>query len=116
MSKPKKVPKPPVSCTDGEIIAALEFSHGQLALAAQKLKMSTAGLSVRVARTPALKEARLDIIGDICYVAEANIHQAVLDGDVKTSQWVLERLATQKWGRPSRQEIETEAEPIGEAP
>lgn len=114
MSEVRK--KPPVICTDEEIIAALEFAHGHTNIAADKLRMSRAALSARISRTPALKEVRLDIIGDILYVAESNVHEAVLEGDVKVSQWVLERRDPQKWGRTTKTELDAECEPIGDAP
>ena len=112
----RKQPKPRVDCTDKEIIAALEFAHGHTNIAADKLKMSRTALSARVARTPALRELRLDIIGDIKCVAEANVHEAILDGDVKISQWFLERRDSQKWGRTTKTELDAECEAIGDAP
>lgn len=91
--------KLPVHVSDQEIINALEKFSGNYRMAANKLKISYGTIIKRAQQNPEIKQCRLDMIGDIIEMAEANVYQEVDQGNFAASKFVLERLAKEKWGK-----------------
>lgn len=91
--------KPPVKVSDQEIVNAIYDNHGNLRIAAKKLRIAYGTLISRMKHCPEAKRAKLDACGDMVEIAEDNIYNDLLNGDPLTSRFVLERLAKEKWGR-----------------
>lgn len=91
--------KIPVHVSDQEIINTLEKFSGNYRMAANKLKISYGTIIKRAQQNPEIKQCRLDMIGDIVEMAEANVYQEVEQGNFAASKFVLERLAKDKWGK-----------------
>lgn len=91
--------KLPVHVSDQEIINTLEKFSGNYRMAANKLKISYGTIIKRAQQNPEIKQCRLDMIGDIIEMAEANVYQEVEQGNFAASKFVLERLAKEKWGK-----------------
>jgi hypothetical protein len=88
--------------SDGEIVDALQKTHGIVLRAAKlldkKVKQrggsgySRRALNYRIDNNPLLQQWRDEIRGEVGDVAEGNIVDAIYDGDTKLSRWWKERV------------------------
>ena len=90
--------KIPVKVSDQEIVNAIYDNHGNLRIAAGKLKISYGTLLHRMKHCPEAKQAKLDAVADMIVIAEDNIYNELLNGNWQASKFVLERLNRDKWG------------------
>ena len=90
--------KPPVSVNDQEIVNAITDCHGNLRMAAGKLKIAYGTLINRVKHCPEARQAKMDAVGDMVTIAEDNMLNELLSGNWQASKFVLERLSREKWG------------------
>lgn len=90
--------KPPVTVNDQEIINAITDCHGNLRMAAGKLKIAYGTLINRIKHCPEAQQAKLDAVGDMITIAEDNMLNELLSGNWQASKFVLERLSREKWG------------------
>ncbi|RZI98570.1 MAG: Fis family transcriptional regulator [Brevundimonas sp.] len=86
--------------THAEIVAALQRNFGILALAAKDVGLSRQALERRIARSPALKAAWLDLRETGLDLCEAVLWRAINEKNVTIAQWMLERLGKDRGYNP----------------
>ena len=97
--------KPPVKVNDQEIINAITDCHGNLRMAAGKLKIAYGTLISRMKHCPEARQAKLNAVCDMITIAEDNILNELLSGNWQASKFVLERLNREKWGNGNANQV-----------
>ena len=106
--------KPPVHVSDQEIINAVEDANGSYRLAAEKLRISYGTVVCRAKRNPEIERAKLDACAEMVSIAEDNIYNALLEGDLPTSRFVAERLDPDKWAKKTQVTNKTDDYPTNQ--
>lgn len=94
--------KPPIKVSDQEIVNSIYDNHGNLRLAAKKLRIAYGTLLSRMKHCPEARQAKVDAAADFIDVSEDNIYNELLNGNWQVSKWVLERRCPEKWGNKSQ--------------
>lgn len=90
--------KPPVKVSDVEITNAISDNHGNLRVAAGKLKIAYGTIVARMKHCPEAKQAKVDAIADMIEIAEDVVYNELLSGNFSAAKFTLERLSRDKWG------------------
>ena len=83
--------KTPLHVSDAMLARALKDCNGNLGLVAAQVGITKGTVCRRVLGTPYLKETREKVIIEVNAVAEANVVDAIYEGDLNTSKWWLDR-------------------------
>lgn len=86
--------------THAQIVDALQRNRGIIALAAKDIGLTRQALERRIARSPALKAACLDLRETGLDMCEAVLWRAVNEKNLAIAQWMLERLGKHRGYNP----------------
>ena len=88
---PAKKRKTPMHVSDAMLARAIKDCTGNIAQVAAKVGVDRATVSRRILGSPYLKETREKVVIEVTAVAEANVVDAIYEGDLHSSKWWLDR-------------------------
>lgn len=92
--------------TAEDYIAALRETNGNISLAARRLKVERRAVQYAIQQHPTVKAAHDEAAAFISDIAEANLTNAVMKGNLDQSRYWLENKARDRgYGRPNQLEI-----------